>query len=105
MKNFKQHYNTYNKNTYICNEFSANHNKDYSVVKTFGSPIILMVGTFYALSKSEYRIGNESTNSTFATEAVAFSTSDVRKTMSYVGKIISDIIQTTSDLFSPPANI
>ena len=31
--------------------------------------------------------------------------SDVVKTMSYVEKIISDIIQTTSDLFSPVANI
>ena len=24
------------KKHYICNEFLANHNKDYSVVKTFG---------------------------------------------------------------------
>ncbi len=31
-------------------------------------------------------------------------TSDVEKTMSYVGKIISDIIQTTSDLFSLTCN-
>ena len=31
-------------------------------------------------------------------------TFDVGKTMSYVEKIISDIIQTTSDLFSPLCN-
>gem|GEM_PF-2565572 len=31
-------------------------------------------------------------------------TFDAGKTMSYVEKIISDIIQTTSDLFSPVAN-
>ncbi len=31
--------------------------------------------------------------------------SDVVKTMSYVEKIISDIIQTTSDLFLPIANV
>ena len=31
--------------------------------------------------------------------------SDVGKTMSYVEKIISDIIQTTSDLFSPFASL
>ena len=32
-------------------------------------------------------------------------TSDIRKTMSYAGKIISDIIKTTSDLFFAPCNI
>ena len=32
-------------------------------------------------------------------------TFNVGKTMSYAGKIISDVIQTTSDLFSPLANI
>ena len=57
MKNFRQHGATYNKNAYICNEFSANHNKDYSVVKTFGSPIVLKVGVFYALTKNEHRVG------------------------------------------------
>ena len=31
-------------------------------------------------------------------------TFDVGKTMSYVGKIMSDIIQTTSDLFLPITN-
>ena len=31
-------------------------------------------------------------------------TSDIRKTMSYAGKIISDIIQITSDLFFAPCN-
>ncbi len=35
----------------------------------------------------------------------AKNTFDVGKTMSYVEKIMSDIIQTTSDLFSPIANI
>ena len=30
---------------------------------------------------------------------------DVRKTMSYAGKIMSDIIQITSDLFPPLANL
>ena len=40
-----------------------------------------------------------------ASPNTAKTTSDVGKTMSYVEKIISDIIQTTSDLFSPLANI
>ncbi|GEM_PF-1951252 len=35
---------------------------------------------------------------------IAKTTSDVEKTMSYAGKIISDIIQTISDLFSAVAN-
>ena len=57
MKIFRQRDTAYNKNVYICNEFSANHNKDYSVVKTFGSPIVLKVGVFYALTKNEHRVG------------------------------------------------
>ena len=31
--------------------------------------------------------------------------SEIKKTMSYVEKIMSDVIQTTSDLFLPFANI
>ncbi len=46
MKNLRQRDTAYNKNAYICNEFSANHNKDYSVVKTSGLPIVLKVGIF-----------------------------------------------------------
>ena len=34
-------------NHYICSEFLANHNKDYSVVKTLGLPIVLNGGLFF----------------------------------------------------------